>query len=56
MDILKTKIAPIGAILNAESEGFEPPETVRPQWFSRPPHSTTLPALLVYINKILIVA
>jgi hypothetical protein len=26
----------------AEREGFEPPEDVNPQRFSRPPHSTTL--------------
>jgi hypothetical protein len=35
----------IRIIKNAEGEGFEPPETVKPQRFSRPPHSTTLPAL-----------
>ncbi len=29
----------------AEEEGFEPPEGVNPQRFSRPPHSTTLPLL-----------
>ena len=29
----------------AEGEGFEPPETLQPQWFSRPPQSTTLPSL-----------
>jgi hypothetical protein len=29
----------------AEGEGFEPSEALRPQRFSRPPHSTTLPPL-----------
>jgi hypothetical protein len=29
----------------AEEEGFEPPEGVNLQRFSRPPHSTTLPLL-----------
>src|SRR3990167_10261097 len=29
----------------AEEEGFEPPEPLRAQRFSRPPHSTTLPLL-----------
>ena len=29
----------------AESGGFEPPVTLRPQRFSRPPHSTALPTL-----------
>mgnify|MGYP000867432412 FL=1 len=29
----------------AESEGFEPPDGINRQRFSRPPHSTTLPAL-----------
>ena len=29
----------------AEKEGFEPPEGVNPQRFSRPPHSTALPLL-----------
>ena len=29
----------------AESEGFEPPEDLHPQRFSRPPQSTTLPTL-----------
>lgn len=31
--------------LVAEGEGFEPPETLQPQWFSRPPQSSTLPSL-----------
>ncbi len=31
----------------AEGEGFEPPETLRPQRFSRPPQSSTLPSLRV---------
>ena len=31
----------------AEREGFEPPEGINPQRFSRPPHSTTLPPLQV---------
>ena len=30
----------------AEGEGFEPPEALPPQRFSRPPQSTTLPSLL----------
>ena len=30
---------------NAEKEGFEPPEALTPQRFSRPPQSTTLPFL-----------
>ena len=29
----------------AEGEGFEPPEPLRVQWFSRPPPSTTRPSL-----------
>lgn len=29
----------------AEGEGFEPPEGVNPQRFSRPPQSTALPPL-----------
>lgn len=29
----------------AEEEGFEPPERLHAQRFSRPPHSTTLPLL-----------
>jgi len=29
----------------AEGEGFEPPEGLRPQRFSRPPQSTALPPL-----------
>src|SRR3990167_9470654 len=29
----------------AEEEGFEPPEPLRAQRFSRPPHSTALPLL-----------
>jgi hypothetical protein len=29
----------------AEGEGFEPPETLRPQRFSRPPQSSALPSL-----------
>jgi hypothetical protein len=29
----------------AEGEGFEPPESLHPQRFSRPPQSTTLPPL-----------
>src|SRR6266852_5298528 len=33
---------PIGL---AEGEGFEPPEPLRVQWFSRPPPSTTRPSL-----------
>jgi hypothetical protein len=33
-------------VLLAEGEGFEPPETLRPQRFSRPPQSSTLPSLL----------
>ena len=32
----------------AESEGFEPPDPMKGQRFSRPPHSTALPALLRY--------
>ena len=35
--------------IGAEREGFEPPEGVNPQRFSRPPHSTTLPPLLINI-------
>jgi hypothetical protein len=31
----------------AEGEGFEPPEGLRPQRFSRPPQSTTLPPLRI---------
>src|SRR5262245_54217750 len=31
----------------AEGEGFEPPEDLRPQRFSRPPQSTALPPLLL---------
>ena len=31
----------------AEGEGFEPPEALPPQRFSRPPQSTTLPSLRV---------
>ena len=31
----------------AEGEGFEPPEGVNPQRFSRPPQSTALPPLQV---------
>ncbi len=31
---------------SAEREGFEPPDRSHGQWFSRPPHSTTLPSLL----------
>ena len=27
----------------SEREGFEPPVTVKPRWFSKPEHSTTLP-------------
>src|SRR5438034_157363 len=30
---------------NAEGVGFEPTESLRPQRFSRPPHSTALPPL-----------
>ena len=30
----------------AEGEGFEPPEALPPQRFSRPPQSTALPSLL----------
>ena len=37
-------------IIHAEREGFEPPETIRPQRFSRPPHSTTLPSLRLNQN------
>ena len=33
----------------AESEGFEPSEPVKAQWFSRPPRSTT-PATLQNYN------
>ncbi len=29
----------------ADGEGFEPPEDLRPQRFSRPPHSTALPPI-----------
>ncbi len=29
----------------AEREGFEPPSGLTLKWFSRPPHSTTLPSL-----------
>jgi hypothetical protein len=29
----------------AEGEGFEPPVELPPQWFSRPPPSTTRPSL-----------
>ena len=29
----------------AEGEGFEPPDRVNGQWFSKPPHSTALPPL-----------
>ena len=29
----------------AEEEGFEPPELLQAQRFSRPPHSTALPLL-----------
>ncbi len=35
----------------AEREGFEPPEAVTPQRFSRPPQSTTLPSLRCKIKK-----
>ena len=31
----------------AERQGFEPWEGINPQRFSRPPHSTTLPPLLI---------
>ena len=31
----------------AEKEGFEPPDRINGQRFSRPPHSTTLPFLPV---------
>ena len=31
----------------AEGEGFEPPVEFPPQWFSRPPPSTTRPSLRV---------
>ena len=34
-------------VVMAEGEGFEPPETLRPQWFSRPSQSSTLPSLRV---------
>ena len=37
----------------AEGEGFEPPETLRPQWFSRPPQSSTLPSLQAGLSHIL---
>ena len=38
----------------AESEGFEPPEDLHPQRFSRPPQSTTLPTLhIVLVSSLL---
>jgi hypothetical protein len=37
--------------LSAEEEGFEPPEALTPQRFSRPPQSTTLPFLRCKIRK-----
>jgi hypothetical protein len=40
--------------LSAEEEGFEPPEALTPQRFSRPPQSTTLPFLRCKIIKILL--
>jgi hypothetical protein len=36
----------------AEREGFEPPDSLHRQRFSRPPHSTTLPPLQ-YVNNII---
>ena len=35
----------------AESEGFEPPDGLTRQRFSRPPHSTTLPTLRRHCGK-----
>ena len=43
--VIKKK-APTIARAFAEREGFEPPDRSHGQWFSRPPHSTTLPSLL----------
>ncbi len=34
----------------ADGEGFEPPEDLRPQRFSRPPHSTALPPIRNYVS------
>ncbi len=42
---LKKKSAKGGQAAVAEREGFEPPDRVNGQRFSRPPHSTTLPSL-----------
>src|SRR4029079_7016736 len=36
--------------LVAEGEGFEPPVEFPPQWFSRPPPSTTRPSLRVEMS------
>ncbi len=38
-------------MLVAEREGFEPPEPLRAQRFSRPPRSTTLPSLHIYLGE-----
>ena len=43
------------SLILAEREGFEPPKTLRPYWFSRPAHSTTLAplrALRAYRSRI----
>ena len=37
----------------AEGEGFEPPEGLTPQRFSRPPQSTALPPLQVPVRGLL---
>ncbi len=40
-------------LISAEREGFEPPDRSHGQWFSRPPHSTTLPSLPEWTAKII---
>ena len=42
--MIKNKKPRIARLKKAESEGFEP-RYLSAQWFSRPPHSTTLPTL-----------
>jgi hypothetical protein len=47
------KPTPSGQLSNAklaEGEGFEPPEPLPVQWFSRPPPSTTRPSLRIEIS------
>lgn len=40
-------------IAYSEREGFEPPVTVKPRWFSKPEHSTTLPPFQQNCKKII---